>query len=182
MTVNEIDKQLAEIGLKFKWFGRPEITELSKLLLPSEKILHCLNGFYEGGFALLCATSNRLLLVDKRLMFLNLEDVRYETITEVNLAVRLIDSTIVVHVGGRKLSFRGYSERRMRSLCRYVQGMITALRSQEQTPQIRQAMAALQQTGMVNFSNQVRPLIRRPKKFYGAIPVDEALFGASRVE
>ena len=62
VSMQEVEAQLQHVGCNFKMWGRAEIRELSNVLMPDEKIAQAVNGSYEGGFALLCVTSHRVLL------------------------------------------------------------------------------------------------------------------------
>ena len=66
----QLEEQLKRIGSNYQFWGRSEIRELAHVLLPGEIIEHCINGYYEGGFALLAATNQRVLLVDKKPFYL----------------------------------------------------------------------------------------------------------------
>lgn len=124
----EVTFQLASLGVKFRFFGRPEIRELANVLNPGEQIHHIVNGFYQGGMALLVSTNRRLLLVDKKPLFLNLEDIRYEMISELDYVARFVDSTINLSMSNKQLSFRSYNGARLRELCAFVQDQITHFR------------------------------------------------------
>ncbi len=124
-------EQLNALGLRFALFGRSETKELANVLNEGETIKHCVFGFYQGGSALLVATGNRLLLVDKRPFFLNLEDIRYEMINEVDYSGRLLDAAIHLHTGNKQLKFRSFSDARLRQLCTYIQNQITRARMLE---------------------------------------------------
>jgi hypothetical protein len=124
----EVAFQLAALGIQFRFFGRPEIRELANVLNPGEQIHHIVNGFYQGGMALLVSTNRRLLLVDKKPLFLNLEDIRYEMISELDYVARFLDSTINLSMSNKQLSFRSYNGARLRELCAFVQDQITHFR------------------------------------------------------
>src|SRR3990172_4577729 len=93
---NEVDLKINKLGIKNRFWGRPEIRELQHILTDEEVITNAVNGHYEGGFALLLSTDQRLLLVDKKLWFLSMEDIRYDMVSEVDYCARLLDSTISV--------------------------------------------------------------------------------------
>ncbi len=120
--------QLNRLGLRFRFVGRAEVRELANIINPGEGIRHCAFGYYQGGSALLVATEHRLLLIDKRPFFLNLEDIRYEMINEVDFAARLLDATVHLHTGNKKLTFRSFSDIKLRNLCEFVQNQITKAR------------------------------------------------------
>src|ERR1700712_3773588 len=63
-----VEEQLKRVGCNFALWGRSEIHELSNVLMPDEIIAQATNGSYEGGFALLCVTQYRVLLIDKKPM------------------------------------------------------------------------------------------------------------------
>lgn len=131
VRLNEVMRQLQVLNLQFRFFGKSEVRELALVLNENEQIRHCLFGYYQGGSALLVATSNRLLLIDKRPFFLNLEDVRYEMITDVRFAGRLLDATVFLQTSGKSLLFRSFSDKRLRELCSYIQDQITRARQLE---------------------------------------------------
>ena len=126
-------EQLRAIGFTNWFFGRQEVNELSKILNDGEIIEHCAFGMYEDGPALLVATNNRLLLVDKRPFFLNLEDLRYEMINEVDFAGRFFDAVVKLHTGNKQVLFRSVAGSRMRDLYSFIQDQITIARHIEQT-------------------------------------------------
>ncbi|MDB5166073.1 MAG: hypothetical protein JWM37_145 [Candidatus Saccharibacteria bacterium] len=126
--VKDVERQLKQIGCNFKFWGRPEIIELSKILMPDEKIAQCVNGTYEGGFALLCATDQRVLLVDKKPMYLTIEDIRFDMISDLNFSRRLLDSTLQIMTGVKTLQFTAYSPHRLRLIMSHIQQRVTELR------------------------------------------------------
>ena len=123
-----VQEQLSSLGLNYRFFGKPETRELANILNAGELIHFCTYGYYQGGSALLVATSNRLLLVDKRPFFLNLEDIRYEMINQVNFAGRMLDATVHLHTGSKQLKFRSFADAKLRGLCNFVQDQITKAR------------------------------------------------------
>lgn len=128
VTINYVEEQLKRIGCNFRFWGRPEIRELANILLPDEIIAGCTNGRYEGGFALLCVTNMRMLLVDRKPMFLTLEDIRFDMIAEIDYSARLLDCTIRVITPNRTLVFNAWSNHRLRKILNYTQQRIMEIR------------------------------------------------------
>ena len=128
VTITYIEEQLKRVGCNFRFWGRPEIRELAKILLPDEIIAGCVNGRYEGGFALLCVTNMRVLLVDRKPMFLTLEDIRFDMIAEMDFSARLLDSTIRVITPNRTLIFTAWSNQRLRKILNYTQQRVMEIR------------------------------------------------------
>ena len=134
VTAKEIDRQLKNIGVTFWFLGNAELRELRHILVDGEVIEHCVLGRYEGGFAVLCATSYRLLLIDKKPFYLTLEDVRYDMIVEVDFAHRLLNATIKVRTPSKTLTFTSHKNHEIRQLVTYIQHRILADRQQHTPP------------------------------------------------
>lgn len=117
-----VEKQMKRLGFKTNGWGRSEVKELPHVLLPDEEIHECVNGIYEGGFALLVATDMRVLLVDKKpLNYLTVEDLRYDLISEIDYSHRLLGAYISISSGEKNLKFRSYNQHRLRKLISHVQ-------------------------------------------------------------
>ncbi len=124
----EIIAQLKNVGVTVKSWGAAEVNELPHILMPGEQITNLIHGWYENGFATLVTTSQRLLLIDKKLFTLVVEDVRYDMIAEVDYNVRLLDATVCINTINKKLMFSSLSQRRLRNLTKYVQFRVMELR------------------------------------------------------
>lgn len=131
-----IEARLSQLGIRnSRWF-KPEIRELSHILMDKEKIIALVTGRYFGGFAMLVATNHRLLLIDKKVLFLTVEDIRYDMISEINFNSRLLGSTINIFTMNKQHSFTCAKHRRLlRDLGSYIQQRITEIRHyQQQSP------------------------------------------------
>jgi hypothetical protein len=128
VSLHNVEEQLKLVGCNFKMWGRSEIRELSNVLMEEEKIAQCVNGTYEGGFAMLCVTNYRVLLVDRKPMILTIEDIRYDMIAEVDLNSRVINSTIRLFTPMRNLVFTSWSHRRLRKSVNYIQQRVMEIR------------------------------------------------------
>ena len=130
VQLKTVEDQLKEIGSHFRFFGRPEIRELAKVLMPGERIASATNGFYEGGFAMLCVTDQRLLLIDKKPMYLTIEDVRFDMIAEIDFNHRLLNATARVFSTNKALTFTSWNHERLRKLIEYLQHRVMQIRMQ----------------------------------------------------
>lgn len=140
-----VEEQLQRIGYNFRFWGRSEVNELDRILMEDEVIAECVNGEYTNGFALLLVTNHRLLLVDKKpLLYLTVEDLRYEMITEFNFNRRLLNATINIHTANKTLTFASWNQHRLRKLLEYIQARVLEMRQQQHLAQQFQAAAAAQ--------------------------------------
>jgi hypothetical protein len=131
-----LDKQLKQIHFNHQGWGRSEAQELCNVLMPSEEIDECVNGYYEAGFALLVATKDRLLLVDKKpLNYLSIEDMRFDMINEFDYNHRLLGAEIKISAGAKTLHFRSLNKIRLRRLISFVQYRMTEIKKLAQSHQ-----------------------------------------------
>lgn len=130
VSLEEVQNQLERINASFRFWGHAEMIELQHILIPGEQIQVCINGRYEGGFAMLCATDQRLLLIDKKPMYLTMEDVRYDMIAEVDFSHRLIDATIRVCTPNKNLVFTSWKRPELRKMTAYLQHRVIEMRQQ----------------------------------------------------
>ena len=150
-----VREQLTSIGSDFRFWGRSEANELPHLLFPDETILHAINGRYEKGFALFCATDQRLLLLDKKPLILCFEDMRYDMISEIDFTEQLLTAELTLRTPGRTLKFTSLRIRRLRELTTHIQEHITQLRSSDHVQsqqQYEHALQAAQQPSTTTFS------------------------------
>lgn len=144
---DKVEEQLERIGCNFQFWGRSEARELCHVLMDEEKIAHCVNGQYVNGFAMLCATDHRVLLIDKKPMnFLNIEDVRFEMISEFDYSHRMLNATVRICTPTKTLTFTSWNMHRLRALLSYVQQRVIEIRQYQYMAQQfqQQAMEAFQ--------------------------------------
>lgn len=134
VSVLEVERQLKRIGVSFRFWGKAELRELPKILMEGEQIQGCINGRYEGGFAMVCATDQRLLLIDKKPMFLTLTDLRYDMISEVDYGYQMLNASIHVCTPNKTFAFQAWRQKELRDIAVYVQHRVIELR-QHQTNQ-----------------------------------------------
>ena len=120
VATKTLKSQLARLNAHFWIFGRAEAKELRKILNPGEVIIHCAHGYYHGGSGLLVATNHRLLLIDKRPFYLNLEDMKYHTIKSVDCRQHFLTAMVVINCGAKKLYFKSVSDARLKLITDYI--------------------------------------------------------------
>ncbi len=126
-----VEAQLKQVGCNYLLWGNTETRELANILMDSERIVQAVNGYYDGGFALLCVTNYRVIVVDKKPFLLCVEDLRYDMIAEVDYSARMFTSIIHVITPLRALDFTSWSMRRLRSSMNYIQQRVMEMRNNE---------------------------------------------------
>jgi hypothetical protein len=129
-----IEQQLHHIGFNpFTW-GRSEVRELCNIMMDDEEIVECVNGEYNNGFALMAATNHRVLLVDKKpFLYLTVEDVRFEQISDFNFRNRFLTATVTISTSNKTLYFMSYNKKRLRRLITCVQRRVVDLRERQRS-------------------------------------------------
>ncbi|MBX4197136.1 PH domain-containing protein [Candidatus Saccharibacteria bacterium] len=98
-----------------------------------EKIIALACGRYFGSFALLVATDQRLLLIDKRVFFMTIEDTRYDMISEIDYNSQVYSATVTVYTLNKTHKFNTIKyKRELRELTTYVQRRVMEFRNQQQ--------------------------------------------------
>jgi hypothetical protein len=121
----------------FRIFGRSECKELQKIISPDEHVFMAAYGFYAGGSGLFVATDARVLLIDKQPFYVNIEDIRYEHITRVDITNGKLQSSLKVCAGSHGLTFKSLSDARLKQMYHYIQA-----RAELKTSHINQVIEA----------------------------------------
>ncbi len=121
VDLSKVLDQLSKVGYKSRIWQRAEVKELCNVLHEDEEILQATNGYYEGGFSLLVATDQRLLLVDRKPMFLTLDSIAYSMIQEVSYNYRLLNSTIHIFTTNKCLDFSSWNHSQIRAILTHSQ-------------------------------------------------------------
>jgi hypothetical protein len=136
VSQKSVTAQLKKIGFSQHAWGRAEVRELPNIILPDEEIFECVNGTYEGGFALLVATDIRVLLIDKKpFNYLTVEDLRFDMINEIDYNHRVFGAYVDISTGNRDLKFRSYNQERLRRLIHHVQRRMAEIKRRQDTHQ-----------------------------------------------
>ena len=130
VTQADVKQQLRALNSSFTFFGRAEVAELPKILFDDEYLEYVVFGRYTNGFALLCATNQRVLLIDKKPMYLTLEDIRYDMISDMVFNHRLIDTSVTLGTVHKSITFTSYNQARLRDMTTFVQKRVMDSRSQ----------------------------------------------------
>ncbi|HUD10343.1 MAG TPA: PH domain-containing protein [Candidatus Saccharimonadales bacterium] len=126
VTLQDVENQLKQIGFNFHAWGRGEVKELCKILADDETIKQCANGYYQGGFAMLVATDQRLLLVDRKPLFLTLEAIWYDKIGQIDYYHRMLNATISISSPNKELNFTSMNHARLRQILAFSQQKMIA--------------------------------------------------------
>jgi PH (Pleckstrin Homology) domain-containing protein len=179
-----IEARLGELGFRASRWFRAEIHELQHILMDDEKIVALACGRYFGSFALLVATDQRLLLIDKRVFFMTIEDSRYDMISEIDLNMQMYAANLTIYTMNKTHKFTSVkNKRQLRELTTYVQRRVWEFRqmqtSADQLPMPPQARTIAapgypQPVGhayyTVRDNSQPQPTAPQPQEHYADQP------------
>lgn len=114
-------EQFVQALVRTSFFSRREMAELPNLLMKDEQVLSVVSGFYTAGTAILCITSKRLLLVDKKFIRLSIEDIRYDSIREIDYSHQAMIASIRMHFSGRRVEFKSWHKNELRMISQQIQ-------------------------------------------------------------
>ena len=178
-ALGDIELTLSRLGINNRVWGRAEVKELRHILTDDEIITNAVNGHYENGFCLMVTTDRRLLLIDKKMWFLSLEDVRFDMITEVDYCARLLDATLSVRTINKVMRVTAFKQKMLRELTSYLQGRVMELRHmavQAQSETAPQATLYATQPLLSNNNPQAVPSMMVP-----VAPVDPQQLYATQI-
>lgn len=118
---------------KINLFAKREIAEIPRLLMEGEKLLCATGGFYTAGTATLCVTTERVILIDKKITRLSYEDIRFPSINEINYSHQLIVASLNLYLPARKLQFRTWHKKELRQLSQIIEEKMFDARRVEDT-------------------------------------------------
>jgi hypothetical protein len=127
VSKSSIKGQLRSIGHGFRLFGRAEIKELKNILQPGERIVQYTYGYYHGGSGLLVATDKRLILIDKRPFFMNVESMLYSQVNDIDFDTQMLFGSLYLHAGIKKIVFRSVSDADLRTICDFTKDKIESI-------------------------------------------------------
>ena len=126
-----IEARLGELRFKCSRWFKAEVSELQHVLMEHEKIIALACGRYFGSFALLVATDQRLLMIDKRVFFMNMESTPYDMISEIDYNAQSIYANLTVYTVNKTHKFTTVKYRQqLRDITNYIQKRVAELRNQ----------------------------------------------------
>jgi hypothetical protein len=135
--ISVIEARLSQLDFRASRWFKPEIRELQHILMDNERIVGAVTGRYFGGFALLVATDRRLLMIDKKIPYLSIEDIRYDMVSEIDYSARVFDATVNIFTLNKQHKFTTWKHKQhLRNMVSFAQQRVSEIRQhQQQGPQ-----------------------------------------------
>ena len=172
-----IEARLGKLGFSASRWFRAEINELQHILMNDEEIVSLACGRYFGSFALLVATDQRMLIIDKRVFFMTIEDIRYDMISEIDFNMQQVyAANLTVYTMNKTHKFTTVKyKRQLRELATFTQRRVWELRQQMPSESLpsAQSQTSLVPTVSINpFAGSTSPRPIRPPQPISAQPND----------
>lgn len=118
---HRIVSELHDVGVDhYQWLG-PEGQELFALLRPNEHIGGVLYGRQETGTALIVATNQRLMFIDKKPFFLKIDEIDYESLHAINYENIGFFATVTLLSSGQDYRMRTNHLKSAQEFVQYVE-------------------------------------------------------------
>lgn len=113
----DVVQRLRELGAVWYDLILPETRYLPTVIHPDETILGVVYGRYRRsvnatiGRGILVATDQRLLLVDRKPLFTNVDEFAYDAVGGVNYSHAVLAGTVTVHAAGGDIKLRTFNDK-----------------------------------------------------------------------
>lgn len=180
-----IEARLGKLGFRASRWFRAEINELQHILMDDEELISLACGRYFGSFALLVATDQRMLIIDKRVFFMTIEDIRYDMISEIDFNMQQVyAANLTVYTMNKTHKFTSVKyKRQLRELATYTQRRVWELRQQtpsDSLPSAQSQTSFMPTPQLKRFSGQPaqpfrppQPISAQPNDYYVDHPVSD---------
>ncbi len=151
------------------FFGRSECAELKKILSNTETVEHLVYGFYNGGRGILVATNKRILLIDKRSFFVNVEEFLYDLLHSATVDKNSLLPQITLVSPHSKLTFKTVSDAKLKKMSDFISDCSVMVTSEAE--KITHMASFISSPYRTDNLPQRRRLIlprRRPIKYYSS--------------
>lgn len=106
-----IKQQLHDLGASSIVQNTPEARYLPQLIHPNENIEGVMYGRSKNGFAMILATSKRIIFLDKKPFFINEDELTYDIVSGISYGSALFGMTVMVHTRIKDYTFQTYNKR-----------------------------------------------------------------------
>ncbi len=164
-----IEARLGKLGFRSSRWFKAEISELQHILMHDEEIVSLACGRYFGSFALVVATDQRLLIIDKRVFFMTIEDIRYDMVSEIDFNMQQIyAANLTLYTMNKTHKFTSVKyKRQLRELATYTQRRVWELRQMQPSADVPSAQS---QTSFVPMP-QLKPFSTRAAQRFQPQPI-----------
>lgn len=149
VSFNEVQAQLISLNNHFRFIGIGELKQLACALQPGEQIMDCLKGWHNGQVSVLCATDQRLIIVDKNTTKNRFQVIDYVGIEDITHVDKGWSSLIRVRVPGKVYEFVSWHIKRLKHLHSFMMRHIQYVRDQ--------AEGAQELVDKLRFETNIRP-------------------------
>lgn len=125
-TLDDIKKTTDKLDGITKFYGFKEFKALPDILWEDEALERVVQGQYNGGMGILCATNKRLVFIDKGLIYgLKVEDFPYDTITSIQYETGLVFGSIKIFASGNKSQIKNIDKKQAKDFGDYIRARTT---------------------------------------------------------
>lgn len=125
MNSIELRRQLKSQGYRqWRMLRSNEVRELPLLLRNEETVKKVIYGNYEGGWAMMAATDQRIIFVDRKLFRCKVQYIAYRNIFSFDYSSGFFYGHIEIHARGAKILLKSVRRSYLTYFCQYLDQMV----------------------------------------------------------
>ena len=119
--MNHIHQELKGSGFRNNYVGWSALRQLPKIIGDDEEIQAAATGWYDGGVAVIVATSKRIIFLDKKVMSFKVEDIHYEVVSDVQHRLGMFTGRFVLNSASNRVEITSFSQSQIRKLAQFIE-------------------------------------------------------------
>ena len=131
-----VKRELLDAGITPYGLVKSETRVLPKLLHPDEHIEAVIYGQHQSNSAMLVATNERIIYIDKKPMALFLDEVSYDVVSGIQFDIHLFFASIVLHTPVKNYNFRFVNLRCGENFARHIEKHRLEREPKDESPEL----------------------------------------------
>lgn len=116
-----IRKELRDLGVSRSALLRMEAHYLPHIIHPDERLGGVVYGHHHDGYAMLVATDRRIIFLDKKPLFVNEDEIKYDIVGGVSFGHAGYGSTVTLHTRMKDYAIRTLNQRCATTFVEYIE-------------------------------------------------------------
>lgn len=125
MDVVEYRQYLRSLGYRqWRMLQSNEIRELPNVMREDEILKKAMYGSYEGGWAMIVATDQRIIFIDRKIFRRKVQYIAYRNIFSFDYSADIFYGQIEIYARGAKITMRRIRRKQLIDFCQYLDQMV----------------------------------------------------------
>lgn len=116
VSFNETHLQLMHSKSQLRFVGVSEVRQLSRILQSSEEIMSCVKGWHQGNLSLMCATSERILILPMNQQKPTIIQVFYDQIISLKTTEKALHKQVILSLANETIVFSSWRKKYVKDM------------------------------------------------------------------